>query len=178
MVATTTVVLSLVVELLVITLVVVGGLVITAGAKTVVEVEVVAVIISGTEVEEVEEEMEMEGTADDDDEDEVAGADAVAQISFNTPLVELKSGSVQDPCAHVTVVETKVGFEQRHVVSVRRHPTLAAVWVTQLREHTGRSMIPCAFTSTRRERIEDTRRRSIELSEEKIEKRQARVRGQ
>lgn len=168
MVATTTVVLSSVVELLVPTLlVVVGGLVITADARPVVEVEVVVVIISTTEVEE-----DTESTADDDDDNEVAVADTVAHISFNTPLVVLKSGSVHDPCAHVTVVVTKEAFEQRHVVSVRRHPTPAAVCVTQLREHRGRSMIPCAFTSTKRERTEDARRRSIELSEEKNEKRQ------
>jgi len=168
MVAMTTVVLSSVVELLVPTLlVVVGGLVITAGARTEAEVEVVAVIISTTEVEE-----EAGSMADDDDDNEVAGAGAAAQISLNIPTVVLKSGSVHDPCAHVTVVETKVGFEHRHVVSVRRHPTPGAVCVTQLREHEGKSLIPCAFTSTKRERTENT---SIELSEAQNEKRQTRI---
>lgn len=75
----------------------------------------------------------------------------------------------------------KFGFkfsQMSHGKKVRtygRHPTPAAVCVTQLREHKGKSMIPCAFTSTKRERTEDTRRRSIELSEEKNEKRQTRV---
>ena len=52
----------------------------------------------------------------------------------------------------------------------RRHPTLAAVCVTQLREHEGRLMIPCAFTSTMRERTENTIRRSIELSKKRMRK--------
>lgn len=78
---------------------------------------------------------------DDEDEEEIETA---AHISAKTPLAVLKSGRLQRDWAQVIVPVINVGLEQRQLVSVNKHRRSTASRVTQLREQSGRSVIPFA----------------------------------